>query len=369
MKERLLDSAKRLHRYLRDNHWDAGALRGPTPGVRWNLRFWRFAKAYTPFLPWRDDCISFQGQGYWITANWLLHRLTKEDEYGELALASTNFVLDSQREDGSWPNPIPERKHLVTTIEGLWAGAGLLATFRRTGDGRSLDGALAWHRFMTERIGYQEHGAGGIAVNYFDTPRGKVPNNSTAAVWFLSELADASEDKDALKPSSRMLAFLAEVQTGTGEMPYELAGDFCKRQLTHYQCFQYNAFQLIDLYNFYTITKSEEARSIAGGIASFIAKGVSSDGECRFSCASRRPHVIYHTGTLAYALSCASRWGLGDYGGLSEKAFARTLGRQRPDGGFPFSMGDYLVLSDGRSYPATMAMRLFHLAAEAGGGQ
>jgi hypothetical protein len=369
VKEQLLDSAKRLHRYLRGAHWRGGALRGPTPGVRWNVRFWRFVKGYTPFLPWNDDCVCYQGQGYWIIANWLLHRLTKEDEYGELALTSTNYVLDSQRDDGSWPNPIPERRHLVTTIEGLWASAGLLATFERTGESRSLEGARKWHRFMTERIGYQGHGADGLAVNYFDVPRGKVPNNSTAAIWFLSELAGASGEPDFLEPSAGLLAFLDDVQTDGGEMPYELPGDSYKRQVSHYQCFQYNAFQLIDLYGFYLRTKNERARSIAEGIASFLAGGVAPDGACRYSCLTRRPNVMYHADALAFALACASRWGLGDYGELSRRGFEWTLSRQRPDGGFPFSIRDYLLLRDGRSYPATMAMTLFHLVSEAGSEQ
>ena len=57
---------------------------------------------------------------------------------------------------------------------------------------------------------------------------------------------------------------------------------------------------------------------------------------------------------------------LGDYEELAERAFSWTLRRQRQDGSFPFSFGDYLLLSDNRSYPATMAMTLFHLAAEVG---
>jgi hypothetical protein len=367
MKDQLFESAKSLHRYLRTSHLDGGALKGPAPGVRWNLRFWRFVKGYTPFLPWSDDCVCYQGQGYWIVANWLLHRLTKEDEYGEIALESTQFLLDMQRDDGSWPNPLPERKHLVTTIEGIWASAGLLSTFGRTGDDRCLKGALAWHRFMTERIGFQDHGANGAAINYFDVPRGRVPNNSTAAIWFLSEIAEATDVVDPVEPSARMLAFLADAQTGTGEMPYELPGDSYRRSVPHYQCFQYNAFQLINLYDYWKRTKNVEAESIARGIASFIGGGLTDEGACRYSCLARRPHVVYHTDTLAYALSCASRWGLGEYEDLSRKGFSWTLGRQREDGSFPFSIGDYLVLSDSRSYPATMAMTLFHLASEAGG--
>lgn len=364
VKERLFESAKRLHRYLLANHWDGGALKGPAPGVRWNFRIWRFVRAYTSFLQWKDQCVCYQGQGYWILANWLLLGLTKDDHFGDVALASSRFVLETQRQDGSWPNPLPERKHLVATIEGVWASAGLLATYERTGDTSCLEGALAWHRFMTERIGYQEHGADGAAINYFDVPRGKVPNTSTAALWFLSELAKASGEARHLEPSSRMLAFLADVQTSKGEMPYEIPGPTCKRRMPHYQCFQYNAFQLADLYHLWKNTRIDEARSIAKGIASFLAGGVTPGGAPKHHCGADRPSVTYHADSIGYALSCASRWGLGDYANSSQNAYAWALGRQRSDGSFPFSTGDYWILGDGRSYPSTLAMTLFHLASE-----
>ena len=366
MKDRLLDSALRLHEHLVKEHWDGKALRGPTPGIRWNLRFLRFAKGYAPFLPWHDDVVSYQGQGYWIIGNWLLHRLTKEDRFAEIAMASSKFVVESQRDDGTWPNPIPQRLHLVTTIEGVWAAAGLVATFRRNGDASCLDAANAWRRFMEERIGYQEHGKNGLAVNYFDTPRGKVPNNSTAALWFLSEMADATASKDLLAKSEAILSFLGEIQTESGEMPYEIPGGTYKRFVPHYQCFQYNAFQLVDLFHFWRRSGCEAAKPIAQKLASFLSGGVTPEGACRFSCGALLPRVVYHAHTLAYALSCASRWGLGDYSELSRRAFQWTLSMQNPDGSFPFSYGDYRLLKDLRAYPANLAMAVFHLAREAG---
>lgn len=366
MKDRLLDSARLVHRYLADRHWDGSALRGPTPGVRWNLRFWRFFKSYAPFIPWRDDAVSYQGQGYWIIANWLLHRLTGEDEYAEMALGCSKFVAESQRDDGSWPNPILERRHLVTNIEGLWAGAGLLATFRRADDPGCLEAAKAWWRFMEERIGYQSHGGDGSAVNYFDFPRGKVPNNTTAALWFLAELSDAMGDARPLENSGRMIKFLENVQAESGEMPYELPGEAYARSVPHYQCYQYNAFQLADLYHFWRRTEREEVRPIAVKLAEFLAGGVTAEGACRYSCNAKLPRVVYHAHTIAYALSRATRWGLGDYEEVSRRAYEWTMSVQRPDGGFPFSYGDYLVLKDTRAYPANLAMAILHLAGGAG---
>ena len=46
---------------------------------------------------------------------------------------------------------------------------------------------------------------------------------------------------------------------------------------------------------------------------------------------------------------------------LSERCYARVLQRQRPDGSFAYTTGDYGFLRDGRSYPRPQVMTLFHL--------
>ena len=54
-------------------------------------------------------------------------------------------------------------------------------------------------------------------------------------------------------------------------------------------------------------------------------------------------------------------------GELSERCYARILWRQRPDGSFAYTTGDYGFLRDGRSYPRPQVMTLFHLLYPAGG--
>ncbi len=70
--DELLDAAKRLHRYLFNNHWTGHALIGPDPGIRFNYRIGRFIKSYFSSIDWKDDLYYLQGQGYWILGNWLL---------------------------------------------------------------------------------------------------------------------------------------------------------------------------------------------------------------------------------------------------------------------------------------------------------
>jgi hypothetical protein len=77
------------------------------------------------------------------------------------------------------------------------------------------------------------------------------------------------------------------------------------------------------------------------------------------------PEVVYYADAVGMALHTVARLGWADYGALADRAFAWVLTRQRADGGFPFSRGDYLVLSDRNAYPRYLAMTLYHLAERA----
>ncbi len=103
----------------------------PTPAFVSNLRLWRFFKAALDFVPWNDDYVFMQSQGYWILSNWMLHEATGEPKYRALALESTEATLRLQQPGGFWLYPLPERKHLIATVEGDWGAIGLLATYAR----------------------------------------------------------------------------------------------------------------------------------------------------------------------------------------------------------------------------------------------
>lgn len=358
-RKQLLDSAKRLHAYLLNRHWNHGVLHGPDPGVRFNLRFWRFAKSALDFVPWRDDYVFLQGQGYWILANRLLHEATGEASYREISIAASDAVLRLQRADGSWPYPLPERRHLVATVEGCWASLGLLATYAREPRRAYLEGAVRWHDFLASRIGFQEHSVG-KAVNYFDRPRGKVPNNSVLAAWFFLRLWKATGEERFLEHVPAILDFLAGVQLPSGELPYIVDGPL-ERGRPHYLCFQYNSFQFLELARISHFEPGRRAEAVASKLARFLERGVTPTGACANDCFRSLPEVNYYTAALAAALDTAARRGWTSSTDLSARCYARLLSRQRPDGGFDFSTRDYGVLRDARSYPRQMAMTLFHL--------
>jgi hypothetical protein len=85
----------------------------------------------------------------------------------------------------------------------------------------------------------------------------------------------------------------------------------------------------------------------------------------RASCDSVLPEVVYYADAVGMALDVVTRLGWRNHREASDRAFAFVRSRQRPDGGLPFSRGDYYLLSDRGPYPRYLAMTLYHLAERA----
>ena len=358
-----LDAALRLHAHLSAEHLERGALAGPDSGVRVNYRVGRFVKSYLPFLPWHDAYYYLQAQGYWILGNWRLADATGDDRFGSAAVRSADEVLSRQGADGAWPYPNREWAGRVATAEGTWAAIGLVETYRRTEERRFLDGALAWHAYLEREIGFAA-APGGQAVNYFAESDGlAVPNNSAFVLRFLAELGAVGVEVDRARCTA-MLGFLSSVQASSGELPYAVPNTGSdEERRDHFQCFQYNAFQCLDLLAYHARTGDDRALSLADGLASFIRAGLAADGHVAFDCQRRRHTVVYHAAAVAAALAAARRSLPGHEDAPAEHSYAWVLSKQRVDGGFPFSERDHGVLSDRRCYPRYLAYILVHLLA------
>lgn len=360
-----VETALRLHRYLLARHWDGRGLRGPDPGIRFNYRIGRFIKSYLSRIPWHDDYYYLQAQGYWVLGNWQLFALTGEPAYRALAVRASRYMLTRWRADGAWLYPHPEWRGRIATAEGTWAALGLLETYRQTGDPVFLDAARRWHAFLLGPIGFQRVGET-LAVNYFaGRPGPRVPNNSAFVLRFLAELAAATGDPTPLQPCAGLLAFLRTAQMPTGEFPYAVRGVAAGADRPHFQCYQYNAFQCLDLTRYYQVTGDATALPLIRGVLGFLPGGLGAGGCAFYQCGNHYRTVTYHAAALAAAFSGAQRLGLPGYAEPAARAFAYVRARQRPDGSFPYSRGDYHLLHDGRSYPRYLAMILYHLLPDA----
>lgn len=360
----LVNAAVRLHNYLLERHWDGEALSGPDPGIRFNARIGRFVKSYLGFLPWSDNYRYLQAQGYWIFDNWTMADLFSNQRCQETALACSHYVLKSQRIEGYWEYPNPEWKGRIATVEGVFGTLALLESYTRTGQEPLLAGAKSWYRFLAEGVGFQGGGEV-LAVNYFaGVPRGMVPNNSTLVLWVLARLAEATGDDEYLSRCGPMVTWLSRVQLETGELPYSVAGGGTGDR-PHFLCYQYNAFEFMDLVQYHLITSDQRVVPILERLAGYLAGGISRSGAARYDCYHQGPEVVYYTMAVGAALSSATRLGLGEYRSIADLAFNRVLSQQREDGGFDFhSAGNYVLLRDRRSYPRYLSMILYHLLQE-----
>lgn len=363
--ETILDAATRLHSYMLRKHWNGQALEGPDGGIRFNARFGRFIKSYLSFLPWADNYRYMQAQGYWIFANWLMRDLMADHRYQDLALACSDNVLAAQRPEGYWEYPNPEWAGRVATAEGTWGALGLLESYRQTGEEQFLAGALRWHSYVMEDIGFQPVGDQ-LAVNYFaHQPHGpRVPNNSAFLLRFLAELTGATGDEAYLQPAAGLIRFMTAAQLESGEFPYTVEGANGRKGRAHFQCFQYNAFQCLDLMRYHELTGDANASPLIQGVLGFLRGGLDPSGRAHYQCDNRHATVTYHTAVMAAAFARAHGLSIDGYQELAGRAYSHVLGRQRRDGGFDHSRGDYRFLSDRRSYPRYLSMILYHILSE-----
>lgn len=360
----LLDAASRLHEYLLRECWNGCAVAGPDCGVRFNARIGRFVKSYLGFIPWSDDYVYMQAQAYWILDNWLMVDLVRDERHDELALDCTRYVLSIQHPDGYWEYPNPEWKGRIATVEGCFAALGLLESYARVQHEPFLAGATQWYRYLVRDIGFQRC-RGLLAVNYFsNVAGGMVPNNTTLVLLTLARLAEVTDDERFLAPCGSMVAWLEHVQLESGELPYAVEGSN-GRERAHFLCYQYNAFEFLDLVAYYRITGDEAIRSVLERLAGYLCSGLTESGAARYDCSRATPEVPYYTAAVAQALSQATRLGIGDFRSLVERAYGRVLSQQRADGGFKFfSRANYGFLSDRRAYPRNLSMILHHLLME-----
>lgn len=348
-------AARRLWGWLDQAHWNGEAIAGPDPIGKLNWRVWRFIKAYLPQYPWRDTYAYEQTQGYWVRANLGLYRLDGDTRYLTTARQTADAMVRRQRPDGAWNYPpLRERRGRLATVEGSWAALGLVAAYREFHSPQYLLAAIKWSHFV-ELIAKLLEVNGGLSVRYYPDAPAVVPNVSTIYLWLLAELHDLTGERRHLELARGILHFLASSQLPTGELPYEV------KRRPHFMCFQYNAFQFLDLAGYWLLTRDGEVRAIMRRLAMFLSDGLAPSGAARYSCFKPHPEVNYWTAALAAALHVANQLGLLDWPLGPAAAFDRLLKRQNADGSFDYSSRNYVVLRDQRSYPRPQAMILGHL--------
>jgi uncharacterized protein YyaL (SSP411 family) len=349
------DAAIKLYQYLHNRHWQRNAIIGPDPIGRINWRVTRFVKSYLNWLPRNDTYIYLQGQGYWIRANLSLYELTGDSHHLYLVARSSEFIMKKQLANGAWEHPpIPGRKGFISTVESVWACLGLLYAYKKIGNSEYMDAVLSGYDALVNVIGFRVY-KDSLAVNYYAHSKSLVPNVTTMSLWLIAAIFEVTQDDKFLNNADRLIRFIEHSQMDDGELEYALDSR------PHFQCYQYNSFQFLDLAYYFEITGDVRILRILDKLATFLVRGVSHSGRCVYDCFRELPEVYYWTSALASALLKANELGIGNYRNSSERAYQYLLSHQRSDGGFDFSSRNYHFLHDVRSYPRYLAMILDHL--------
>ncbi len=356
---KFLNSAILLHTHLNNKHWDGKAIIGPDPIGRINWRINRFVKSYIPWSPWFDQYVFLQGQGYWLQSNLKLAKLTNKIVYLDIARANADYIIEYQRDDGSWRYPpLFERRHFIATVEGVWASIGLIDAYRQFKDERYLEAVYKWYDFQINSIGFVKY-EDSLAINYYDKPVGMVPNNTTLLLRMLAEAYDVTKDKIFLEYTEPMIRFLQYSQLNTGMFPYAF------KVRKHLLCYQYNSFEFLDLAYYFDLTQDERIKQILRRLTKFLSAGFTSHWSSKYDFFKDDPEVNYYTAVLATALHKATQLQLGQFEEISKKGYEHLLTQQNKDGSFYFSRRNYKILKDTRSYPRYLAMILNHLLLKA----
>ena len=165
-----------------------------------------------------------------------------------------------------------------------------------------------------------------------------------------------------MQQCSGLLTFIQRVQKRTGEFPYAVGGvNYETYHRPHFQCYQYNAFECLNLIRYYELTGDKAVLPLITKLLGFLREGLGENGHAFYECGNRHRAVTYHAAALGAAFAKASQLGLDGYDSLAKHVYTYLLNMQRSNGGFLYSRRDYHLLTDRRSYPRSLAMILYHL--------
>jgi hypothetical protein len=238
-----------------------------------------------------------QTQAYWIRANLRIYEMLEEETFLTLAIRTGNALVLRQKE-GWWKSNLIGLSNRLDVIHNTLIANSLFDLYELTGDKRYIESVLAYDDVLNKRIGFTYLDDGSAFVKYFSGGKKEfVCNANTLVLSFLGRLTKIGYSrKEVIEP---LLKALSNSMLENGELPYDA------RFTLHYQCTQYNAFELIDLIEYQYYSSDNDAEKLIDKIARWLASRVTSEGHVWYQCNKMFPLITYHhTATLA-ALSAA----------------------------------------------------------------
>ncbi len=238
-----------------------------------------------------------QTQAYWIRANLRLYEMLEEETFLTLAIRTGNALVLRQKE-GWWKSNLIGLSNRLDVIHNTLIANSLFDLYELTGDKRYMESVLTYDDVLNKRIGFTYLDDGSAFVRYFSGGKKEfVCNANTLVLSFLGRLTKVGYSRKEVIKS--LLKALSNSMLENGELPYDACFTL------HYQCTQYNAFELMDLIEYQYYSSGNDAEKLIDKIARWLASRVTPEGYVWYQCNKMFPLITYHhTATLA-ALSAA----------------------------------------------------------------
>lgn len=281
-----------------------------------------------------------------------------QEEYGDRARKSLDWILSTQTQQGYWYYNIPGWKNKISVVDGDTAALALLKGYKVLNNRDYLDAALKWCNNILTNKSYTITPKGGLSFNYFING-GKTaftPNATTITLRALGGAYQVTQEEKYLKLVPKAIEFLNNSQLPSGELRYNIYKE-------HYSCPQYNAFEFIDLYDYYKATNDDGVTKLMKDLIEYLIPKVNDDGSVPFGCFHEQPLIYYHSAVVGAAL--ASGYELNGKRIClknADKCINFVLSHQNKDGTISYGRKALLkIFNDNVLYPRPTAYIGYHL--------
>ena len=355
IRTQVLSSALKSANYINKNSLDCPGY-GPQPFASFIGRFSRLGNNLLYSFNSKSrigSVISASSCASAIDLNLGLYTIGLGKKFLTLSEKGGKWLLDKQEEEGFWHFKKFEGKgNRIQTVDSSHGAISLLGLFRITGNKKYLLSALNFSDYIYNN-GRAEYDNGKIYYRYYldgEYADLRVTNISCLLISLFTESYKATKETKYLSWASELIPFIEKMSLASGELRYSSI----RKQ---YQGPQYNAFQLIFLSNYYSITKDTKIKKIMEGIKNYICNSVNGNGSIDYGNIgwgynAKGRLVYYHSFAVSKALRVFDQLFDKNHNLEIYKTTMFGLTHQKLDGSYPFGKNALFgVIDDVVPYP------------------
>lgn len=357
----MLESIEKLSDAIEQYRTTNGSIKEPAMGIGLKGRIFRVFNniTYSLKMSLLFKSTTAACNGYVALMNLKLYKNTKLKRYSQRAIKSLDWIVKTQSKRGFWYYNIPGWKNKIALVDGDTAALALFNGYLLLKNSNYLKSALKWCDLIISRKCYNLTSKKGLCFNYFinEEKTSLTPNVTTFALRVLGNAYQITRDNKYIKLTPKAIKFLKKSQLSSGELRYNVDKE-------HYRCPQYNAFEFLDLNDYYECTNDKTVINMMKKIIEYLIPKVNIDGSVPFSCNKKLPLIYYHSTVVGAALAVGYKLINKDIclqNALKCAKFVTT--HQLSDGAIPYGKKTLLkIFNEKISYPRVTAFIGYHLS-------